>query len=155
MIHSLTFLVDDVTIAGLTAANQGIVSLTDAQGFAGEASDSLMGMGFSTIAQSQFPTYFESLIAQNKVTTPEFAFYLGRAQSNTQDQSELTLGGRDSSKYTGDFTQVPVTQPGYWQVALDDVTVGGTPGLDTAGQAAIDTGNCPFLYSLIRILELY
>ena len=134
--------IDDLTVAGLTATGQGIVSLTTAEGFSGQPSDSLLGMGFSTIAQSGFPTFFENLIAQNQVTTPEFSFYLGRSQSNTQSQSELTLGGRDSSKFTGTFTQVPVTEPGYWQVALDGVTVGSTSaGPTTAGQAAIDTGN--------------
>lgn len=53
----------------------------------------------------------------------------------------MTLGGRDSDKYTGNFTTVPVTEQTYWQVALDSVTVNGeSAGDDTPGQAAIDTG---------------
>lgn len=61
--------------------------------------------------------------------------------SGTENDSEMTLGGRDSTKYTGDFTTVPVTQQTYWQVALDKVTVdGASAGVSTPGQAAIDTG---------------
>lgn len=66
---------------------------------------------------------------------------MGRVASGTENDSEMTLGGRDSTKYTGDFTTVPVTQQTYWQVALDKVTVDGkSAGTDTPGQAAIDTG---------------
>lgn len=66
---------------------------------------------------------------------------MGRVASGTENDSEMTLGGRDSTKYTGDFTTVPVTQQTYWQVALDDVTVdGASAGAATPGQAAIDTG---------------
>lgn len=66
---------------------------------------------------------------------------MGRVASGTENDSEMTLGGRDSAKYTGDFTTVPVTSQTYWQVALDRVTVDGElAGKDTPGQAAIDTG---------------
>ena len=66
---------------------------------------------------------------------------MGRLASGTEDDSEMTLGGRDSTKYTGSFTTVPVTSETYWQVALDKVTVDGTiAGVNTKGQAAIDTG---------------
>lgn len=80
------------------------------------------------------------------MSTAEFGVYLGRVASGTEDDSELTLGGRDSTKYLagddgGNFTTVPVTQQTYWQVALDRVTVdGASAGVSTPGQAAIDTG---------------
>lgn len=132
---------DTVTVAGLTASNTNLVSLTSAQGFSSSDSNSLMGMGFSTIANSKEPTYFENLMSQGKVKTPEFSFFLGRSASGTTGQSELTLGGRDTSKYTGAVTSIPVTQKGYWQVAIDGASVNSnTPISGTSGQAAIDTG---------------
>jgi len=132
---------DDVAVAGLKVTNQTLISLTTAQGFSSLNSDGLMGMGFSTIAQTGAPTYFENLISQGVVSKPEFAFYLGRGKSGTQTKSELTLGGVDTSRYTGTPTAVAVTTPGYWQVALDSVQVNGaSAGPTTAGQAAIDTG---------------
>ncbi|EGP88013.1 unnamed protein product [Zymoseptoria tritici ST99CH_1A5] len=132
---------DDVTIAGLTATRQNVISLTQAEGFANSASDGLMGMAFQSIANSKSSPYFFTLVDQGKVSPSEFSFYLGRAKSNTGGKSEMTLGGRDSSRYTGSFTPVPVSSQTYWQVPIDGVTVNKNAALPTtAGQAAIDTG---------------
>lgn len=134
--------VDDITIAGLTSSGQGLISLTRAEGLDQPNMGGLVGMAFSEIAKSGFTTFFENLIAQNKVAVKEFAFYLGRVASNTSARSELTLGGRDRSKFTGRLTRVPVTRRGFWQVALDSVKVKGKSAGDvTRGQALIDTGS--------------
>lgn len=115
-----------------------------------------MGLAFSNIAVTRLPTFFETLIAQARVKVQEFSFYLGRAVSGTADQSELTLGGRDPSKFTGAITQVPVTTQGYWQVALDSVVVNGvSAGLVTAGQAAIDTGTTIILAPTAAAIEIH
>ncbi|KAI0124788.1 aspartyl protease [Xylariales sp. AK1849] len=131
--------VDDLTIAGLTAQNQTLISVTTAAGFTTVNADGLCGMAFSSIAQDNGTTFFENLVAQGSVETDEFSFYLGRISGGTENDSELTLGGRDTSKYTGDFVTVPVTSQTYWQIALDDVKVNGN-STGAAGQAAIDTG---------------
>jgi cathepsin D len=52
----------------------------------------------------------------------------------------LTLGGRDSTKYTGEFTTVPVSSQTYWQVDVDGVSVAGKAIAGTSGEAAVDTG---------------
>lgn len=104
---------DTVTVAGLSAPKTNVVSLTTAQGFSSSASEGLMGMGFSTIANSKEPTFFERLIALKKVAKNEFSFYLGRAKSGTQGASEMTLGGRDASKFTGTPKANKVTTKGY------------------------------------------
>ncbi|KUI67760.1 Cathepsin E [Cytospora mali] len=132
---------DDVTVAGLTSPNQTLISVTTAAGFEEIDADGICGMAFSSIAQDNGTTFFENLIAAGTVDTDEFGFYLGRLASGTEDDSEMTLGGRDSTKYTGSFTTVPVTSETYWQVALDNVKVDGSvAGKSTKGQAAIDTG---------------
>ncbi|ETS75160.1 hypothetical protein PFICI_13644 [Pestalotiopsis fici W106-1] len=132
--------VDEFTIAGLTATNQTLISVTTASGFTQIDADGLAGMAFSTIAQDNGTTFFENLVAQGAVDTDEFGFYLGRVSGGTQKDSELTLGGRDSTKFTGDFVTVPVSSQTYWQVDLDGVKVGGTTVANSKGQAAIDTG---------------
>lgn len=131
---------DTVCVAGLCASHTNVISLTDAEGFSGTDSEGLMGMGFSAIANSGQPTFFERLMALGEVSKPEFSFYLGRAASGTGSSSELTLGGADSSKYTGTPKSHPVTVKGYWQLALDAVSVSGKNAANTAGQSAIDTG---------------
>lgn len=133
--------VDDVTVAGLNSTQQTLFAVTSAYGFEAIDADGICGMAFSSIAQDNGTTFFENLMAQGSVDTNEFGFYMGRVASGTEDDSEMALGGRDSAKYTGDFTTVPVTSETYWQVALDKVTVNSkTGGANTPGQAAIDTG---------------
>ena len=147
---------DDVVVAGLRATHTNVISLTSASGFNTSQSNSLMGMGFSTIANSKQPTFFENLMSQGQVTNPEFSFYLGRALSGTQGKSEMTLGGRDSSRYSGAFTTVPVTKKGYWQVAVDNAAVRGlTAGPTTKGQAAIDTGTTIILAPTAAALAIF
>lgn len=146
---------DDVTIAGLTANHQNVISLTSAQGFSSLGSDSLMGMGFQSIAQSKQSPYWMTLYKQGKLNPSEFSFYLGRAKSNTQGNSEMTLAGRDSSRYTGSFTNVPVTKQGYWQVAVDGLSVGsGSAVLGSQGQAAMDTGTTLILAPTAAVASL-
>ena len=60
---------DSVNVAGLTATNQGLISLTQTVGFNTSSADGLLGMGFTAIAVSGFTTFFENLIAQDKVGT--------------------------------------------------------------------------------------
>ncbi|KAI5369695.1 Putative aspartic peptidase A1 family, aspartic peptidase, active [Septoria linicola] len=147
---------DSVTVAGLTATHQNIISLTQAQGFSGTGSDSLMGMAFQSIANSKQPPFFFSLINQKKVNPTEFSFYLGRQKSGTAQRSEMTLGGRDESRYTGSFTPVPVTSQTYWQVAIDGATVGKNAALPTTnGQAAIDTGTTLVIAPTAAALSIF
>lgn len=132
---------DSVAVQGLTATGCNFIAVTQAQGFSTSQSEGLMGMGFSTISSTGSPTYFENLMAQGKATSPEFSFYLGRAKSNTQGASQLTIGGRNTQKYTGAVSSIPVTKKGYWQVAIDAITnAGKSVGPSSKGQAAIDTG---------------
>lgn len=150
---------DDVTIAGLTANHQNVISLTQAQGFSGTGSDSLMGMAFQSIANSKSSPYFFTLVNQGKCSPSEFAFYLGRQKSGTAGQSQMTLCGRDSSRFSGAVTKVPVTSQTYWQTKIDGATVGGLLGgvslPTTAGQAAIDTGTTLVIAPTVAALSIF
>ena len=66
---------DTVTIAGLTATNQGLISLTQVAGFDTSVADGLLGMGFTSLAASGFTTFFENLIMQDKVGTLLLRFF--------------------------------------------------------------------------------
>ncbi|KAG8160486.1 hypothetical protein KVR01_010022 [Diaporthe batatas] len=134
---------DVVTIGGLKSFNQTILSVNSTESISGGPVDGLVGMGISVDSQST--TFFENLIASGAVEDDEFSFYLGRVVSGTANDSELTLGGRDSKKYYHNFTTVPVLEPivGFWLVKLDNVMVNGRPAgpHSAALPAAIDTGS--------------
>lgn len=123
--------VDTVSIAGLTATNQTLGAATKySDGFssANFPADGLMGMGFQSISEYNAPPVFQSLVAEGQTSDPVFAMKL------TTNGSELTIGGLNSDLYTGEFTYVPVTQEGYWQVAFD--------ALNVAGEKVVDSTAC-------------
>ncbi|KAF2095870.1 acid protease [Rhizodiscina lignyota] len=141
--------IDTVCVAGLCAPNTGFVSLNMSSGIDQNPPTCLMGMGFPEIAQSGLPPFFNNLINQGHLddNSKEFSFCLGRAASNTQGKSKLTLGGRDTNSFKGEVTEVPVTKRGYWKVQVDGMRVNnGTILLPTIAEAlskadgAIDTG---------------
>lgn len=67
---------DSVNVAGLTATNQGLISLTQTVGFNTSSADGLLGMGFTAIAASGSTTFFENLMAQETVGTYSRVSYL-------------------------------------------------------------------------------
>lgn len=53
----------------------------------------------------------------------------------------LTIGGTDTSAYTGDIQWIPISLPGgYWSIPLDDVSAGGRSVGINASEVVIDTG---------------
>ncbi|KAF5364375.1 hypothetical protein D9756_000836 [Leucocoprinus leucothites] len=148
---------DTVTIAGLTATDQAVGSARQySTGFEADQfpPDGLMGMGFPEISEFQANPFFQTLVAQQKTTSSQFSFKLA------ESGSELFLGGANSDLFTGEFTNIEVTQQvcltniviacnrvglahnesqGFWQVALDSVDVGGTAAVSGV-DAIIDTG---------------
>ncbi|KAK5171894.1 uncharacterized protein LTR77_003531 [Saxophila tyrrhenica] len=134
---------DSVDVAGLTAENTNVISLTSAQGFSTSKSAARMGMAFSTIARSKQPTWFENLITQKVISNPDFSFF---------------LGGRASDRFRGPVTKIPLSAETYWQVAVDTVLVNGkkAPAFDpTVGNAAIDTGTTLVIAPTLATASIY
>jgi hypothetical protein len=87
---------------------------------------------------------------------PDFycqTFYLGplryfkpESGSDTADKNgELTLGGVDSSKFSGSLTYTPKLSSGtfapYWGISVSGISYGGTSL--GSGSAIVDTGKLP------------
>jgi hypothetical protein len=65
--------------------------------------DGLMGMAFQSISAFNASPPFQTLVSQNEEISPIFGFKLARSDS------ELFIGGANSSLYKGDFTWVNLT----------------------------------------------
>jgi hypothetical protein len=64
---------------GLTVQNQSFIAVSsESSDFRDEPNDGLIGMAFSSIAESRMPTFFENLIQTRAVTKPEFSLHLAR-----------------------------------------------------------------------------
>ncbi|EDW75917.1 uncharacterized protein Dwil_GK19045 [Drosophila willistoni] len=140
--------IDTVTINGLSIANQtfGEAITQPGSSFENVAFDGILGMAYQTIAVDTVVPPFYNLYEQGLIDEPVFGFYLGRNGTAT-DGGELILGGSDESLYVGNLSYVPVSQQGYWQFAVNNITWNGTVVCDNC-QAIADTGTsliaCPF-----------
>jgi phytepsin len=119
---------DDVAIGDLVAKGQDFAEATQEPGlaFVFAKFDGILGMGFPELAVNDLQPVFNTLVEQDKVKRPMFAFWLNRDPNSSEGPGgELSLGGIDERHYRGKLTWLPVTRRGYWQVEMDGVGLGG------------------------------
>ncbi|ETS64832.1 hypothetical protein PaG_00800 [Moesziomyces aphidis] len=134
---------DNLEIANLELANYTFaVTTQESSDFSDDTVpfDGLMGLARSELSNAGQPTPIDALYKQGKVQAPVMGYHLGRIADGYND-GEVTFGGVDPAKYTGNITEIDnVSTKGFWEAAMDKITVGGKDlGLD--GRTAIlDTG---------------
>jgi hypothetical protein len=130
--------VDAASMAGLEIDGQRFAEVKDVSGLGAAYKagnfDGILGLAFDSISIDKTPTPFKNLMDQGKVDKGAFAFYLG-----DNADGELTIGGWDEEKFDGDLTWVPLKSATYWEIALDDISAGGT-SYDSATQGIVDSG---------------
>merc|ERR1712028_316567 len=111
---------DQVTVGGLTVQNQTFAEVTKEPGIAFVAArfDGILGLGFNSIAVTHATPWWYHAVDQKLVDEPVFAFYLNRTAGG---DGELLLGGVDTAHYTGEFTEVPLTNETYWEFHIDQI----------------------------------
>ncbi|KAM3550718.1 hypothetical protein MY1884_008095 [Beauveria asiatica] len=141
--------VDKVTFAGLTVKSQSIGSASNAVGFDGV--DGIFGLGPVDLTQdtvsnaATVPTFLDNLYRQGSIPSEVLGVYFKpEAGSDTNDNNgELTLGGVDSTKYTGALNYVPTLKSGnaaaYWGVSIASFNYGSTV-LASGATGIVDTG---------------
>lgn len=131
---------DAVTLGGVTVKDVLFAEAIKEPGVAFIAArfDGILGFGYPEISVNGMPPFFQAALASGAIKEAKFAFALAK-DASASSGGELTLGGVDSSKYTGDFTYTPITIKGYWQFAATNVTVGGE-AFSTEIKAIADTG---------------
>lgn len=142
---------DTVKIAGLTSTKQTLGAATKySSGFesANFPADGLMGMGFQSISEYNAPPVFQNLVSEGQTSSSVFAFHLA------ESGSELTIGGLDSSVYSGTPAYTSVTQQGYWQINFDSLTVGGSEAVGSTS-AIVDSGTTLVIGSTDGVSAFY
>ncbi|KAL1408718.1 hypothetical protein Q8F55_005531 [Vanrija albida] len=104
----------------------------------------LMGMAWTPSSTSKEVPFWQNMVSQ--WADQRFAFYLGPTDDRTRETKAglLTLGGVDTTLYTGEIHYVDLVSKGLWVIPLDGLAVaaGGseTPLPTPKARAAIDTG---------------
>jgi hypothetical protein len=101
--------------------------------------DGILGLSLPQMAEGPQFSIVDRLVDTGALENPVFAVFFG----NENEQSEITFGRYDKHHCESKLVWVPVTEPGYWQVHMDDVTIEDKKiGVceDKGCQVAVDTG---------------
>ncbi|GAA5962798.1 hypothetical protein JCM3765_001524 [Sporobolomyces pararoseus] len=98
----------------------------------------VLGLAFSSISKIGSPTFWERLVRDKTLDSNRFGLFHSRGGVSG---SELTLGGIDSSRYTGELTAIPVKSATHWTVQMNHATLDGEVIMDGPVFAAIDSGS--------------
>jgi len=132
------FSVDHVTLgADIVVRDQKFAEVEDAgglgMGYVMGKFDGILGLAFDDLALGDATPVFQNAMNQNTVAYSVFAFDLG-----DQRDGELTIGGYDDDKFTGDISWIPISEPKYWLVDVDDIKAGSFSSGATNG--VVDSG---------------
>ncbi|KAL4075322.1 aspartic peptidase domain-containing protein [Scleroderma yunnanense] len=142
---------DAVTVGGYTATSQVLGAAAQYSTTLQASSftpDGLMGMAFEGLSIYQANPVIQTLITNNAIPNPIFAFSLASSGS------ELRIGGINSALYTGSLTYTPVTQKGFWQITGDAISANGNATI-TPFTAVVDTGTTLILGNLGTVGKFY
>ena len=138
---------DTVSLAGITVEAQGtgVVDTVQVQAVSDPMSG-ILGLAFESIASLGKP-WWQAAFEQDAVSQKVFGFWLGRnaddpnAPTAEANGGEFTMGGIDSSRFSGEVNYIPLSGEDYWRIPVDRVAINGAAVSGMEGkQCAIDTG---------------
>jgi len=101
--------------------------------------DGILGLALPQMAEGPTFSVVDELVKAGVLEHGLFSVFFG----NEGEQSEITFGSFKADQMSTEVFWAPVTVPGYWQVAMHDITLGNKElGLcgTTKCQVAVDTG---------------
>ncbi|KAF9434138.1 1,3-beta-glucanosyltransferase [Entomortierella beljakovae] len=139
--------IDVVNVGGVSVKQTIGLATQESSQFGSGPSDGLFGLGFDTIESvSGVKTFMDNAIAAGVLDQPVISVFLPSVRRNGGVGGEYLFGGIDTSKFTGELTYVPVSQEGYWQVAIDDAGF-NSQSLGQSSQGIVDTGTTLIIVS--------
>ncbi|KAK0204685.1 acid protease [Desarmillaria ectypa] len=139
-----TIVQDNVVVAGLSLnAHTFGVATAETVDFSSDSTpfDGLMGLAQSTLSEQGVKTPVESLAAAGLIDSAITSFKISRLADNLND-GEVTFGALDTSKFDSKtlVTLDNQSKQGFWEGAMDSITVSGTDTGLSGRLAILDTG---------------
>jgi len=103
--------------------------------------DGIFGLSLPQMSEGAGFNIMDDMVAGKVLKSNLFSVFFG---SKDPEESEISFGEYKKERMASDLVFAPVTTPGYWQVAMEDVTIGNKKQLLCKGaggcQVAVDTG---------------
>ena len=133
-----TYIQDTIGLAGFSLPIQFGVADVVSDEFNNYPMDGILGL--SRVPNAVVPGFVSTLIDKKLLAKNIFSVNIYRA-SDLANNGEITFGGVDASKYTGDITYTSITAPGAsWVIPIDEAGFNGKDSGLKGRNVIIDTG---------------
>mmetsp|Transcript_6606 Transcript_6606/g.15965 ORF Transcript_6606/g.15965 Transcript_6606/m.15965 type:complete len:336 (-) Transcript_6606:757-1764(-) len=135
------FLQDSVCV-GTICCNANFIAATEEsdEPFSLVPFDGICGLSLPQMSEGPSFNLFDCFIRDKVLKSNVFSVFFGATDN---EESEITFGEYKPERMASELFWVKVTNPGYWQVAMDDICINNMPqNLCNNGtcQVAVDTG---------------
>jgi len=131
---------DEVVFGGIPITNFefGICGTIDMEDFANSGFDGIVGLAFQSMSEDYLPPLFQTMVQSGAIEEGSFSILL--TPETGVSGSQLILGGIDYTLNTSEFHYFNLISESYWEIQLDQITIGGSPLLNSPVAAIIDSG---------------
>jgi hypothetical protein len=123
--HVVGYEAEDRVCLGDACAQMGFVQALEEsdQPFLDANFDGVVGLSLALRSDaSRKSSFLDSLGDSGAIPSFQFSVYMAR--DLWSDASEISFGLPDPSRFTGPVSWAKLSEPGYWQFSLSDITVG-------------------------------
>lgn len=132
---------DVVNVGGVEIPNQVFGQATEMGfDFANDLYDGLLGFAFPPIAVENIVPPLVNMVEQGLINEPIVSVWMNRNQ-NASNGGEIIFGGTDPTKYSGNFSYIPLIKETYWEFHIDGGFVGNFEFCKGGCTTICDTGN--------------
>lgn len=140
----------DLAGANLDSFKLGVASTVSLGGYSSMLFDGVFGLAWPSLSDTD--SVVPALFASGQIPSNLFTIYL----SPDKGDGELSLGGVDTSKFTGDIAYMTLTKQSWWTVKLNGLVVGSFAQIveKAAYSVIIDSGSTLIIGPSTEIIDM-
>jgi hypothetical protein len=134
------FIKDNICVGAICTHGNFVVATEESdEPFSLVPFDGIFGLSLPQMSEGPHFNVLDCMIRDQVLKSNLFSVFFGAADA---EESEISFGEYKSERMASELFWVPVTTPGYWQVAMEDITIHNKRQSLCHGncQVAVDTG---------------